>query len=243
MSSIKISQMTTAASLDPTAVVPIVQSGLNYKIAASLLTGNGATGATGVSGTIGYTGATGLSGTAGFTGATGLGATGATGVSGTIGYTGATGSGATGATGPQGPIGATGVGADVDTTAYTLVDLSALGGTDYTWDASTKDLLFLLWPAEDTSTNHTFNIDYDNVVDGKIYFAILQQKGVTTGGTYTIQANLLIGTTNTMPLITQIFPTVDTRYAYTMGLGIDGQILWNDTSGIGTQNFPGGITL
>ena len=232
--------MTTAASLDPTAVVPIVQSGLNYKIAASLLTGNGATGATGpqgVSGTQGYIGATGT----GVSGAQGY--TGATGVSGQLGFTGATGVGGTGATGPQGPIGATGASADVDTTAYTLVDLSSLGGTDYTWDASSKDLLYLLWPAEDTATNHTFNIDYDNVVDGKIYFVILQQKGLTTGGTHTITANMLVGTTNTMPLLVDVYSTVDTRYAYAMGLGIDGQILWNDTSAIGTCNFPGALTL
>ena len=63
MSNLKISQMTTAASLQAGAVVPIVQSGQNFKALASLFVG--ATGAAGATGPAGATGAAGPAGSFG----------------------------------------------------------------------------------------------------------------------------------------------------------------------------------
>jgi len=115
MSTIKISQMTTAASINPGAVVPIVQGGANFKVDASLLSGAGATGPQGVSGAQGFQGVSGTQGLRGFQGYQGFqgykGATGFQGPSGAQGFQGVAGTGgfgATGATGPQGPSGTQG---------------------------------------------------------------------------------------------------------------------------------------
>ena len=78
----KISQLTTSTNPSLTAVVPILDKGVNYQVSIATLT-------TAISKQIvGATGASGLTGPSGQTGATGAGATGA--------------SGPTGATGPQG---------------------------------------------------------------------------------------------------------------------------------------------
>jgi len=115
MSTIKISQMTTAASINPGAVVPIVQGGANFKVDASLLSGAGATGPQGVSGAQGFQGVSGTQGLRGFQGYQGFqgykGATGVQGVSGAQGFQGVAGTGgfgATGATGAQGYSGTQG---------------------------------------------------------------------------------------------------------------------------------------
>ena len=110
----KISEFPVATSLIGNETVPIVQDGINKKVAVSQLKGiQGDTGATGPQGIQGATGAQGIQGATGLTGLTGL--TGATGpqgiqgIKGDIGLTGAQGiQGIQGETGTQGPKGDTG---------------------------------------------------------------------------------------------------------------------------------------
>lgn len=91
----KISNFPTATSLVGDEIVPILQSGINKKVAVSQLIGvgpQGATGATGSQGVTGSTGAQGAQGIQGLTGATGLaGNTGATGLTGAQGIQGVAG--------------------------------------------------------------------------------------------------------------------------------------------------------
>jgi len=159
-------------------------------------TGAGVQGATGASGVSGYMGATGATGASGLQGATGSGATGASGATGTIGATGASGiaglNGATGLQGATGTIGATGasgVTGFTGATGATGLGFSGITSTTSVTPASTGNIVLgtnaqgaFVTGDRVRAVNTTANY-FEGVVT------------ITSGTTFTIAADLNVGTT------------------------------------------------